>query len=359
MSQDLSIVMPGPHPVVFEFCRALLRAGIGVELYLPPTVGGVRSSGFKTTEIPAFRILPGLPHPRALSRYARNMAKVVISGEDFQPATLALARLLRRLGKELYVIQEKYFLSRWPLLRGIHRAYLGTAAPYVWRRAKGLIAHSRAAQEFLLDWGAPREKVTHIPAGVDATRFVPKTNPHSSGQLRILCVARLIALKNLPSLLVVANLLREAKLDFQITMVGDGPLRKDLEKRIRVMGLTHFVRILHPLPYSKMPDLYLRHDVFVLPSTIEVVGVAALEAMACGLPVIASDRGGLRDIVHNGVTGFVHHPDDAEGLAHSVLKLSDEQTRLRFSVASRDRTREKFSWDRLVEKYISFLGLRE
>jgi L-malate glycosyltransferase len=93
-------------------------------------------------------------------------------------------------------------------------------------------------------------------------------------------------------------------------------------------------------------------DVFLLPSATESFGLAALEAMACGVPVVASDVGGLPEVVERGITGFLHPPEDVDGMAASVIRiLEDDQLRARMSADGRRLSSERFSADRVVPLY--------
>jgi glycosyltransferase involved in cell wall biosynthesis len=96
-------------------------------------------------------------------------------------------------------------------------------------------------------------------------------------------------------------------------------------------------------------------DVFLLPSAQESFGLAALEAMACELPVVASRVGGLPELIEDGVSGFLHEPDDLDGMAASVVRLlSDEAVRSRAAARSRAIAEGRYSTTRIVPLYEAF-----
>jgi L-malate glycosyltransferase len=96
-------------------------------------------------------------------------------------------------------------------------------------------------------------------------------------------------------------------------------------------------------------------DVFLLPSVQESFGLAALEAMACGVPVVASNVGGLPEVIEHGVTGFLHPPADLAAMAASAVSvLTDASLHRRISTAGRQRVCDRFSADRIVPMYEAY-----
>ena len=136
-------------------------------------------------------------------------------------------------------------------------------------------------------------------------------------------------------------------------LVGEGP---DLS---RAMKMAHDLNLMcdvealgeqeHVIPLLSVSDLFL------LPSATESFGLAALEAMACSVPVVASRAGGLPEVIDHGVTGFLHPPDDLRGMADSgIALLTDAALHARFSKASRDRAEQFFCAKRVVPQYEAY-----
>jgi glycosyltransferase involved in cell wall biosynthesis len=133
-------------------------------------------------------------------------------------------------------------------------------------------------------------------------------------------------------------------------LVGDGPVRPEVEKRVEAYGLDEDVLFAgaqgDPVRWLSVSDLFL------LPSLQESFGLAALEAMACEVPVVASRVGGLPEIVRDGVTGFICAPDDLDGMAdRGVALLTDAALRERITQRACEMVRADYCTGRIVPMY--------
>jgi N-acetyl-alpha-D-glucosaminyl L-malate synthase BshA len=139
----------------------------------------------------------------------------------------------------------------------------------------------------------------------------------------------------------------------RLLMVGDGPDASDATARARALGLGEAVVFLGE--QDRVVPLLSAADVFLLPSEQESFGLAALEGMACGLPVVASRVGGLPEVVEHGVSGFLHDPTDLEGMAASVVRLlTDDVFRQRAGARSRAIAETKYADSRIVPVYEAY-----
>jgi len=139
----------------------------------------------------------------------------------------------------------------------------------------------------------------------------------------------------------------------RLLMVGDGPDMGEAVQRARTLGVTDRVHFLGE--QDQVLPLLSISDVFLLPSAQESFGLAALEAMACGVPVIASRVGGLPEVIDHGQTGFLHAPDDLEGMARSaILLLTDERLHHRITGAARQVVHERFCDEKIVPIYEAY-----
>lgn len=185
-------------------------------------------------------------------------------------------------------------------------------------------------------------KVGIVPGGVDTAVFTPTTriNPNP----RILFPGRVNApTKGFAVLRKAVHLLRARNLRPILTITGDKPRGSDLED-LEFIGWKS---------YREMPNLYRECDICVVPSVWEEpFGLTAVEAMACGKPVVASAVGGLQSIVIDGVTGYLAPPNDPHALADKLeLLLRDSALRSQLGNLARQRAVEEYSWETITRRY--------
>jgi len=190
-----------------------------------------------------------------------------------------------------------------------------------------------------------QQKMTVIYNGVDTERFALRRAAQETRRALGLAqdarvvgtVSRLSPEKGIEFFIAAANALARDAIDVRFLIVGDGPERARLEKIAK--GAVIFLG-----QRDEIPELLHAMDVFVLPSLAEGFGMAAAEAMACGLPVIASDVGGLREIVAPNETGILVPPREANALANAILELlHDENKRRAFGERGRARVEQNFT----------------
>lgn len=136
----------------------------------------------------------------------------------------------------------------------------------------------------------------------------------------------------------------------RLILVGDGPERGKVEQICRERELCHAITFIGSLPLIE--EILVGADLFLLPSETESFGLAALEAMSCEVPVIATTAGGLPEVVTDGETGYLRPVGDVDGMAAAALELlSDEPKRLAFALAGRKLAVERFAQDVIVGRY--------
>lgn len=245
----------------------------------------------------------------------------------------------------------------------------GTVKRYQWvRRAYGPFVHrwialSRDLQDYLTDRvGLPSNRVTRICNGVDHLRFAPPAQrqviegcPFTDPALCLVgTVGRMQTVKAQP--LLARAFARALALQpqlaqtFRLVMVGDGPLRDQCLRVLGEAGLMHLAWL--PGERSDVPQIMQGLDLFVLPSLAEGISNTILEAMASGLPVLATQVGGNADLVASGLSGQIVSPSDAEAMAHALVEWGcDPVRRRRAGAAGRQRVEEQFSLQSMVSAY--------
>ena len=166
-------------------------------------------------------------------------------------------------------------------------------------------------------------------AGVDLDLFKPLSSVPASpadGALHLGFVSRIDAGKGWDVLLYAVRKLRQAHpgLRLRVTLVGEGAQVSELVRLIAELELDEFVSYRGALPQSKLPEFYSSLDAFVFPTVraAESLGLVGLEALACGIPAICSDIGGIRGYMREGVNGYLFAPGDAEALAQKIIDFS-------------------------------------
>jgi N-acetyl-alpha-D-glucosaminyl L-malate synthase BshA len=139
----------------------------------------------------------------------------------------------------------------------------------------------------------------------------------------------------------------------RLLMVGDGPDLAEAQRLAQFLNLSEFVQFLGE--QDGVVPLLSASDVFLLTSAQESFGLAALEAMACEVPVVASKVGGLPEVIDHGVTGFLHAPDDFTGMAQSVAHfLLDERMRRQFAAAAKKAAHARYCDTAIVPLYEAY-----
>jgi N-acetyl-alpha-D-glucosaminyl L-malate synthase BshA len=137
----------------------------------------------------------------------------------------------------------------------------------------------------------------------------------------------------------------------RLVLVGDGPERESTERHAEALGVEARVEFVGDQEY--IADLLPAADVFLLPSQHESFGLAALEAMSCGVPVVGSRIGGLPEVIEHEQTGFLCDPNDVDCMKAIVLGLfKDDTLRRRIGQAARERAERLFNRDRIVAQYV-------
>jgi sugar transferase (PEP-CTERM/EpsH1 system associated) len=218
--------------------------------------------------------------------------------------------------------------------------------------------------------GVSADKVVCIPNGVDTTAFSEPTYDSVTGQrsrrlglglqpqsIVVGTVGRLDPVKDHLTLLEAFARLSDPVRNLELVIAGEGPLRVTLERRIEKLELTGRVHLLGHR--NDVPAVLREIDLFVLPSLAEGMSNTVLEAMATGLPVVATRTGGTPELVVHGVTGTLVPVGDAAALA-AALEVYRREPHLRelHGKAGRQRAVEDFSVDRMVCAYRNlYLGL--
>ena len=226
------------------------------------------------------------------------------------------------------------------------------------RRARRIVPNSFWTKEWLFkvfddDF---RSLVRVIPGGVDIKKFNPNLDTadidnkyHLKGKNVVMFAGKLTVYKGVRYLIKAAR-----KISAEVVILGEGPERENLEKRVRDYQLKNVHFIGHMAASNELNKFYKRAQVFVAPSVWdEPLGLVILEAMACKTPVVVTRKGGIPLAVKDGVNGYFVRPKNASEIADKVNKLLlDEEKRLKMGENARRIVEEKFSWETIAHRFI-------
>jgi len=218
----------------------------------------------------------------------------------------------------------------------------------------GRIAVSGAARHFISRYFPGEYEI--IPNGVDLDRYTG-AEPYENlrdGTLNILFVGRLEERKGFIHLVKAYNRLRKRKVDARLLVVGAGPKLREYKRFVGLRGIRD-VEFLGRVSDEEKVRYFASADIFCAPNTgQESFGIVLLEAMAAGVPIVASDIHGFKRVVERNVQGILVEPKNHRALAAALYKLArDPDLRHEMGDAGRARAPE-FSWDRVTERIVDF-----
>jgi len=228
------------------------------------------------------------------------------------------------------------------------------------------ITVSRDLEQWLTEFiGIPSKKVTHIYNGVDDELFFPRNGARPDlappgfvprDGLLVGTVGRLAEVKNqlalVDAFIILLSNRPELSTQFRLVIVGDGPLKNQIQSRVDEADIKNIVWLTGDR--DDVPDLLRMLDLFVLPSLGEGISNTILEAMATGLPIIATRVGGNPELVDDGINGCLVSAGDPKAIANVLGNLIDRPEHIRhMGQASSMRIKNDFCWDRTVGEYLA------
>ncbi|MEV5740585.1 glycosyltransferase [Microbispora rosea] len=364
----------GQNVHVAALARELARAGHEVTVYtrrdredLPgtvafgPGVDVVHVPAGPASEISKDEILPWIPHfgKWLHDRWLFDRPDIVHSHFWMSGlAALAAAEKLR-----IPVVHTYHALGS---VKRRHQGPVDTspreriqAEADIARRVDGVIATCNEEVDELIRMRVPRRATRVVPCGVDVTTFHPHVEPLERPERpRLLSVGRLVPRKGLETTIRALQYLRDAEL-----VIAGGPPAAELHHdpevtRLRWLatqaGVSDRVRFLGRVERDTLPSLMRSAAAVVSVPWYEPFGMVALEAMACGVPVVASAVGGQKETVVNNVTGLLVPPRKPTVLAKALRKLLDDRVRrTAYGIAGADRARARYAWSRIAAETLA------
>ncbi len=319
------------------------------------------------------------PEESEIGRRARqaglNVRTLKVSG-DFDPRLfIQTHRILKELQPDIVHLHSRRGADTLGALAaraaGVKHVILsrrvddppGRGLVRTWKYGGGcdhIISISEGIRQVLLDWGVAPEKVTCVRSALDLKRYVGEADPAAfrsrhdlpSDALLVTTMAQLIPRKGHRVLLDAVPQILERVPHAMFLFCGEGPDRAELSRLITEKGLEKHVRLMGFV--TDIPSLLRATDVMAHPAYREGLGIAILEAMGLGIPVVASAVGGIPESVDSGKTGFLVPPGDPVSLGNALIELlEDPGLRERMGRAAADRIRREFSVEGMIAGNLS------
>ncbi len=315
----------------------------------------LRKLGMRGAVVTPMDIPRGLS-PVNLTKLLQDMVKFLRANHytivhTHNSVTGAVGRIAARIARVPLIIHTTHGFHFHENMGRLERIPYITAERWLSKCCDVLLCQNRQELDDVRRLGLwPKQGVYHVGNGINMNRFKRRASaPHNERPV-ILCVARFEPVKNHGQLFEALRILRQQyNHNPQVLLVGDGPLRARYETQLREMGLAENVQILG-YRYD-IPELNADADIAVLTSVKEGIPRSVMEAMASGVPVVATDVKGTREVITDGHTGCLVQLGDAAGLAAKLAWLIDRPAR-REEMGNRgaEHIRRHFDEERVVER---------
>ncbi len=262
------------------------------------------------------------------------------------------------------IFKRKFFLSvqerlQFGLSSKVENLFDQIFTMKIYAHANKIITVSNSLFNRLLKFGMPLEKLIYIPNGVEVDLFSKRTKTAyfrkklnlSLDDKIILVVGRLEKQKGIDYLFQAIPRVINYRPDIRLILVGDGTLKKHLKDLARSLNLDKYIFFMDSYPISVMPQLYQGADFFCLPSIHEGFPLTIIEAMATGLPIIASKIEGIPDAIVEGENGFLVSPKNPADLAQKILNCINlpPESLNKISELNRDKAVKLYSWKNITK----------
>ncbi|MFH0969507.1 MAG: glycosyltransferase family 4 protein [Patescibacteria group bacterium] len=225
----------------------------------------------------------------------------------------------------------------------------------IWKNSSAVVSNSQGLKDLALKTN-PEQEISVIPNGIDINQFVKlesqKVESLNTQNFKILCVTRITPRKGIKYLIEAFKKLSEKNDNISLQIIGDGDEKESLENLARELKIENKVEFTGLVPHEKLPPYFQSADVFILPSLNEGMSNSMLEALASGLPLIATDTGGTKELLEDEVNGFIVKMKDSQDLADKIkIMMRNRELRKRMGEESRKKT-QNLSWEKVANQYL-------
>lgn len=345
----LGLVGPLPPPnggmamQTLQLARLLAEEGVAVELvqtnapYRPALIGKIR--GLRAL----FRIVPYLVRIWRLAGRVDVIHLMANSGWSWQ-LFAAPVIWIGRLRKKPVIVNYR---------GGEAREYLGASARWVkpsMVRAAQLVVPSGFLRQVFSEFGLAASVIPNI---IDLETFSPAVSEPPETEFTFAITRNLEPIYGLETAIRALAIAREQVPSLRLRIAGSGPLRAELQRLVEQLGLGDAVVFLGRLERQQVVELYHNAHAMLNPSRVDNMPNSVLEALACGVPVISTNVGGVPYIVEDGHTALLVPPDDAPAMAQAMIKLYTEKS-LRSQLREQGcRAVAQYAWDEVRPMWLA------
>lgn len=239
------------------------------------------------------------------------------------------------------------YSDRFPLIY----AFLGKLFGYIWKKSSATISNSQELKDLALKTN-PKQEIGVIYNGINTNYFKPDLQKKSQEEFIIMPGAsRITARKGLRYLIEAVSKLSKTYPKLKLKLIGDGNEKESLEELVRSLKIEEKVEFVGRVPHEKVLRYYQEASVFVLPSLNEGMSNAMLEALAVGLPILATDTGGSKKVISEGQNGYIIKMKDSDDIVEKLEKILSDQELLRKMGENSRAQAEKMSWENVAKEY--------
>ena len=373
LGHEVSVISGQPYPELDDSINLIKLPGLGL------FESSERFSAFKISFFwnllnfyEWFTVMTGgFPEPYAYGRRVYRLLKKTNFNFDILLDNQSLSSSLLKIQKEFPLVvtihhpitrdhklemdnaknwKERLSSNRWHNFLPMQKR---TAS-----KLQNIICVSQSSKEDVIaEFNVKEERITVIPNGIDIENFKPSSDSKTLDFKIVTTASSDIPLKGLRYLiLALPRVLREYPLT-RLTVIGKSPKKSKLNKLIDDLNLEDKITFKSGISENEIVDIYHDSDIAVIPSLYEGFGFGAGEAMACGVPLISTDSGGLKQVI--GESALKIEPGSVQQIEESIIKLfNEEETRNELSKKGRERMEELFDWEIAAKAYINlFEGL--
>ncbi|MHA1263845.1 MAG: glycosyltransferase family 4 protein [Candidatus Helarchaeota archaeon] len=219
------------------------------------------------------------------------------------------------------------------------------------KNASCILTVSRAMTRWMKKFW-PNAPISTLHNGIELENYYHESK--QSVSIDLIYIGRLIRSKNVTDAIRVISYFQDNEPPVTLTIVGTGPLEKELKQVANKLGVSDRVRFIGKVPHNIIPRFLAKADLFIFPSTKEGFPNAILEAMGASLPILASNISGVRELVQNGVNGYLHTPEEIEELKQHLQFLIENEAKRGLLGAKSRELAAKYKWDRIIQQLIQY-----